>query len=441
LDQGPKRRQKAGGTRKKSGVLPHGTLRSRTVVGRHILKKAAWRARTQRSAWRVARGILVESLLFELGRRNFGRHTLVQAGGGFFPHVMMPDYHSPHFEDAVRRLALPGLGPNVMYFSITGRCPYACNYCFAGAGARAPDVGDDLALEVARKVADLEVPLVNISGGEPLTRYPRLLQVVRTLKRGSEVRLFTTGVGLSTRKVDELSEAGLRGVFISLDSEDASAFDRVRGRSGAFEAAVNGLRLFSRSGVLSVVNCVVDKTSFPTADHVARFLHFVERIDPYVVVNFLPLMATGRGAQPNAFYKPSECEAVAERIVDTAGKMNRPIAMLFGRVDTLLGCPGAGGKLLNVDIEGNVTVCISKAALGNVLEEDFSVLYTRFVQKCQELKIGFFCGDVSASTNGEMAVSTQSDELLHTFYEAHEDSTWQKVLRHLEKPLRLAAIK
>jgi MoaA/NifB/PqqE/SkfB family radical SAM enzyme len=353
----------------------------------------------------------------------------------------MPDYHGPYFEDAVRRLALPGLGPSVMYFSLTGSCPCACEYCFASAGVDGADFGDEAALKVARSVAQLEIPLVNISGGEPLTRYPRLLKVIRALAVGSEVRMFTTGIGITPKRVQELQEAGLKGIFVSLDSCNPAAFDLQRGRPGAFKAAVKALRLFADSGMLSVVNCVVGKRSFSTTREVAHFLRFVEGIDPNVVVNFLPQMATGRGAQADSFRHPHECEEAAERIVRTSRDLSRPISMLFGKVDTLLGCPGAGGKLINVDIEGNVTVCISQASMGNILEEPFERIHARYVEACAQLKVGFFCCQASQATQGEVTKNAGSETLLESYFATNEDSDWQKVLRHFEGALSRLAVK
>ncbi len=207
----------------------------------------------------VARSVLAETIFLEIALANFGPSSMIRGEHGFFPHIFMPAYDGPWFDEAVRRIVLPDRGPNILYFSITGVCPCHCEYCFAGAGGTARDrLGDEPVLEVARKVAALRVPLFNLSGGEPLSRYDRLLEAVRLLSEGSEVRMFTTGIGLTEARLEALRAAGLKGMFVSLDTDDPAGFDAARGRDGAFAAATAALHLASEAGMLTFVNCVVE---------------------------------------------------------------------------------------------------------------------------------------------------------------------------------------
>jgi len=173
---------------------------------------------------------------------------------------------------------------------------------------------------------------------------------------------------------------------------------------------------------------VVSPSRFPDRASVARFLRFVEAIDPRIVANFLPQLSTGRGTAADSFREPSDSDATARRIVDTARALDRPVTMLFGQVDHYLGCPGAGGKLLNVDVSGNVTVCVSRAGLGNLLDEPFEVLYHRYRRACQRLKVGFFCCAVGEAVGTGLLEPEDSRGALEAFYAAHDDSTWQRFI-------------
>ena len=412
--------------------MPAGPLRSRGLLAGEVVARALANLRTRQPLGQVARSALAEAIFLEIAHRTFGPASMIRQEHGFFPHIFMPDYRGPAFDEAVRRIVLPGRGPNILYFSLTGVCPCHCEYCFAGAGGAATDLLDDASvLDVARKVAALRVPLVNISGGEPLTRYDRLLQTVRLLQVGSEVRMFTTGFGLTDARLSELRRAGLKGVFVSLDTDVRALFDAARGKEGSFDAAVAALRLCSRAGMLTFVNCVVDRARFATREDIAAFLRFVEGIDPRIVVNCLPQLATGRGAEADSFRAPEECDGLAELIVQTAQELGRPVTMLFGTVDRFIGCPGAGGKLMNIDIAGNVTVCISRAGLGNLLEEPFEDIYARFVEACRELRVGFFCCDVGERGDGELLDRAASRAAIQGFYERTEPATWQRMTDRL----------
>jgi len=396
------------------------------LLAAYIARKAI---RSDRSLWQRIRSATSEAVLLELTRRNFGSNSMIRGRHGFFPHIFLPAFDGAHWDEAVRRIVLARGGPNIAYFSLTGACPCHCEYCFAEAGGADPhDLGDETVLAVARALAAARVPLVNISGGEPLTRYRRLLGAIRALSAGCEVRMFTTGIGLTRPRLTELMAAGLTGLFVSLDTTDAAEFDRSRGRVGSFDAAVSALRLAASEGALTFVNAVVNRERMNTRAQVEDLLRFVERIDPRIVVNFLPQLSTGRGADAGSFLDPWDCDAVARRIVDVAKVQGRPISMLFGRVDHFVGCPGAGGKLLNVDIQGNVTVCISRATLGNVLNEPFDTIYQRFTSHCDRLKVGFFCCEVSDAADGAFLDPASSRAALGRFYDSHPDAEWQAVL-------------
>lgn len=408
--------------------MPAGALGFRAVLASHVSRKA-WRrvSRGELSPRRAVLRALADVVAFEASRATFGANSMIRGQHGLFPHVFLPDYHGPCFDEAVLRLLEPERGPNILYFSLTGTCPCRCEYCFAGAEPTAGDLGDDSILEVARAVARTRIPLVNISGGEPFVRFERLRDAVRVLSDGCEVRVFTTGIGMTTPRLRALRDAGLKGIFVSLDTDDRALFDRTRGRAGSFEAAVRALRLAADEGVLTFINSVVDRRRFPDRAAVERFLRFVERVDPRIVVNFLPQLAAGRGTEADSFRTPADCEPTAERIVSTARALGRPVSMLFGRVDTFMGCVGGGGRLMNVDIAGNVTVCISRAGLGNVLKEPFGTIYDRFRATCTDLKVGFFCCVAGEGGDGTVLPEDASAELLARFYAEHEDAEWQKI--------------
>ena len=215
---------------------------------------------------------------------------------------------------------------------------------------------------------------------------------------------------------------------MSLDTCDEAAFDRARGLPGAFAAATAALRLCAGAGMLTFINCVVGPGRLSSRAEIVRFLRFVEAIDPRVVVNFLPQLSTGRGAAAESFERPADCDAAADRLVETARSIGRPTSMLFGRVDQFIGCPGAGGKLMNIDVAGNVTVCISRASLGSVLDEPFEALYQRYVARCARLKVGFFCCEISRDGGGELLGIRDSEAALRRFFRRTDDAEWQTVL-------------
>lgn len=402
---------------------------SRLALVAQLVAKARGAHRGGKPLGLVLRRALFEAAFLEAALRTFGPAGMTFGQGRFFPLFLLPDYRGPHFDEALRRLALPGRGPFVAHLSVTGACASRCSYCYASAGgANPPDLGDEQLLEVARVLVRRGVPLVNLSGGEPLARYARVEKLVEILAPSCEVRLATSGVGLTAARAAALRERGLQVVAVSLDSADPDTVNRVRGYRGAFDAAVEALRLASRAGCVTFATSVVGPSGFRTPDEVERLLRLVRAIHPDIAVNFVPMFATGRGADAGVC-DPAPWRPVAESIARVIREHGFCASVLRSPVEALMGCVGAGGKQLNIGIRGQVTPCISSAGLGNIVDEPFDAIYERFLGAARRLKRGFFCarGGAGAPSNG------RSLQLLDQFHRTSPDTFYQRVLDRHER--------
>ena len=130
----------------------------------------------------------------------------------------------------------------VVVWNITRRCNLACAHCYSASTSRpAPD---ELTTQEARAVledlAEFRVPVVLLSGGEPLLRPDVVELVAQACSLGVQPVLSTNGTLLTDEMIDRLRQAGLRRIGISLDGL-AETHDRVRGVAGAFEGTTTGL--------------------------------------------------------------------------------------------------------------------------------------------------------------------------------------------------------
>ena len=123
-----------------------------------------------------------------------------------------------------------GTGREIDYMriSVTDRCNLRCRYCMPH-GIQCISRWDILSLEeleaIAVCAARLGIRNIKVTGGEPLVRKD-CTQLIRRLKRvpGIEkVTLTTNGVLLETY-MDELLDAGLDAVNISLDTLDRALY-------------------------------------------------------------------------------------------------------------------------------------------------------------------------------------------------------------------------
>lgn len=103
---------------------------------------------------------------------------------------------------------------------------------------------------------ELGVGYIRFTGGEPL-----LHTEIRSLIRLGSVNamkmsVITNGY-LLPRMIDDLKEAGLAQVIVSIDGATADTHDRYRATPGLFDKCISGLELTRDHGVLTRVNTVV----------------------------------------------------------------------------------------------------------------------------------------------------------------------------------------
>jgi len=150
----------------------------------------------------------------------------------------------------------------IVFWNLTRACNLACDHCYieadAGAGSR-DELTMDEALAAVDGLADAGVPLVLLSGGEPLLR-PDLLEIAaRARDRGIMTALSTNGTLIDRDVAEGLVDAGVGYAGVSLDGASAATHDRIRGRAGAFDRALDGIRASIEAGLRTGVRVTVTR--------------------------------------------------------------------------------------------------------------------------------------------------------------------------------------
>ena len=112
-----------------------------------------------------------------------------------------------------------------------------------------------------KEAAALGVLHVHLSGGEPGARRDLVDIAANAREAGLYTNLITSGVGITTRTMRDLWEAGLDHVQVSIQDADAVSADRIAGYRGAFQRkhalAAEAVRL----GLPLTVNLVVHRAN------------------------------------------------------------------------------------------------------------------------------------------------------------------------------------
>ncbi|HTZ81236.1 MAG TPA: GTP 3',8-cyclase MoaA [Stellaceae bacterium] len=155
-------------------------------------------------------------------------------------------------------------GRNISYLrvSVTDRCDFRCVYCMNEDMTFLPKA-EILTLEELDRVCSafirLGVRKLRLTGGEPLVRRG-IMTLVRGLGRHlqtgalEELTLTTNGSQLG-RYAEELRDAGVKRINVSLDTLDAEKFTAIT-RWGRFGQVMEGIAAAKRAGLAVKINTV-----------------------------------------------------------------------------------------------------------------------------------------------------------------------------------------
>jgi GTP 3',8-cyclase len=205
--------------------------------------------------------------------------------------------------------------------SVTEKCSLRCTYCMPEAGLPVIARNDLLtAVEIARLVGiavrDLGVRDIRFTGGEPLMR-PDLAEIIglsSAVAGTHSVSMTTNGIGLDKR-IDELVDAGLTRVNVSLDTVDRDHFARLT-RRDRLPAVFAGIEAAKRAGLTPLkINAVLMRDTLAGAADLLEWslandvrLRFIEQ---------MPLDADEQWARDNMVPASELIDALSERFALT----------------------------------------------------------------------------------------------------------------------------
>ncbi len=180
--------------------------------------------------------------------------------------------------------------------SVTDRCNFRCQYCMPAEGLPWLDRSALLSYEeierLVRLLSAMGVHDVRLTGGEPLVRKQlwRLVERLAAIEDVHDLSLTTNGY-LLTKQVDDLVQAGLRRINVSLDALAPDRFFQLT-RRDSLAQVLEGLEAAQRHPELRPIKINVVALKDFTEDEVLRFAEFA-RQNPYEVrfIEFMPLDA------------------------------------------------------------------------------------------------------------------------------------------------------
>ena len=140
-------------------------------------------------------------------------------------------------------------GP-VVIWNLVRRCNLTCKHCYSiSADKDFPgELGPEEVFAVMDDLNRFRVPVLILSGGEPLLR-PDIYAIAQRAKdMGFYVGLSSNGTLIDEHNIERIAAVGFDYVGVSLDGI-AATHDRFRRMDGAFDASLRGIRLCRDKGI------------------------------------------------------------------------------------------------------------------------------------------------------------------------------------------------
>ncbi|AEA46313.1 GTP 3',8-cyclase MoaA [Archaeoglobus veneficus] len=142
--------------------------------------------------------------------------------------------------------------------AVTNRCNLSCIYCHREGEV---NPGEEMHVEEISRISkafyELGIRKVKITGGEPLLRED-IVEIVQSFPPFDEISITTNGT-LLARMADELKDAGLSRVNVSLDTLKEDTYGFITG-GGNVQKVIDGIEAACNAGLTPVkVNMVVMK--------------------------------------------------------------------------------------------------------------------------------------------------------------------------------------
>jgi radical SAM protein with 4Fe4S-binding SPASM domain len=149
--------------------------------------------------------------------------------------------------------------PRLVFWEVTKGCNLRCIHCRATATelSSPDDLPTTKALNLIKQISQSFLPILVLSGGEPLFRHDIFDLASYATSLGMRVALATNGTLVTKQIARQIVDSGVRRVSISLDGADASTHDAFRGMPGAFDAALRGFQNLRELGMSLQINMTI----------------------------------------------------------------------------------------------------------------------------------------------------------------------------------------
>ncbi len=289
----------------------------------------------------------------------------------------------------------------LVFWNITYRCNLRCLHCYIRAKAEKDpsELSTEQAKRLAEEMVSMRIPLVILSGGEPLIRED-FWEIVEPMAKAPfpKLSLSTNGTLITKDVAQKLKDYGFSYIGISIDSIVPQYHDKFRGVPGAFESTLRGIRNSLEVGLDVGIRTTITKYNIKEVPDIVKWSadQGIKRVSFYL------LDTIGRGEEIKDWLPTKEqLKWMADVVIDLAREYADKLEILivrgnfmgiyiakklakdkedFEKYLKMLQAQGdCGRKSISIYPNGDVKPCqfIDWVTLGNVKEQSLREILRR----------------------------------------------------------------
>jgi len=282
-------------------------------------------------------------------------------------------------------------------WEVTQKCNLSCIHCRAEAYPEKVEkklIEGNNYRQLIDELVLLGKPTLVLTGGEPLLRKDIVEIVEYSNSKGIPTRIQSNGLLLTDGLAKKLKNAGIISFGIGLDGSSAKIHDKVRNLKGAFEKALEAIRILKSNGIKVHIEFTITKLNL---GDLPKTLNLLESLK---VDTFLARAAifTGRAKFGNKLFRVSSEEY--KKFLSRLNKERRKRKLILNCQDPLYhladediqkklkkygdiysgkiisGCT-VGINMVHIHSNGDVGLCtfLQNVIIGNILEKRLSLIW------------------------------------------------------------------
>lgn len=198
------------------------------------------------------------------------------------------------YQEAIQ---IPKSTLRLVAWELTRRCNLGCVHCRASAVKVNKFDEEELTTQevflLIDEITKVNHPTLILTGGEPLLRKDIFQIVSYGVAKGLKVVMAPNGTLITPAVANQIKEAGIKRISVSLDGATAKIHDEIRKINGAFAGAIRGIELAKATGLECQINTTITKQNHT---QISQIINLSIKLGA-VACHFFFLVPTGRAKE------------------------------------------------------------------------------------------------------------------------------------------------